>query len=376
MIDPITGTIIGSAISGLFGASSAKSAARQQAIAAQQQAAAQLQAAREANELTAGMYRQGLAIQQPYIRAGQTALGALLGGMNLGQPGMPQPQTMAPTGRMTIGGQGEPMLTTMPVGGAQELPPGMMGGMPMQGGAGGMYVDATGQMVDSQGNVVRQPLLTPQQMGATPEEMAAAGQQYQGRFAETFKPSDIYQDPSYQFRLQEGLRALKAAGAATGTLQTGQGLKDITNYAQQAASQEYQSAYDRFRQQQESLYNRLAGIAGIGQTVGGQAAAGGQQAAGTIGGNIIGGAQRASDLITGGAAAGAAGTMGAAQAIGGGIQGGIQNWMGLQLLRGMQGGGLGYRPTPGLPQGYQTPGAYVGGGYGTGGGYGEGPFGQ
>ena len=52
-------------------------------------------------------------------------------------------------------------------------------------------------------------------------------------------------DPSYQFRLREGQRALEGSAAARGVLRTGGTLRDIINYGQSAASQEAQSAYDR-----------------------------------------------------------------------------------------------------------------------------------
>lgn len=369
-MDP-TLLIGGSLLSGLIGSSAARRAAREQAEAARFAAQQQLQASREANQLVAGMYQQGLMTQAPYLRAGQTALGALMGGMGLGPtagapmsvPGTPMG---APGGRMTIGGQGEPMMTTqpamdftMPVGpGSAEVPE--------------TFTDAAGRTVDAAGNPVQAPVFTPQNYGATPEEMAAAGQAYGGRFTERFTPQDIYSDPSYQFRLDEGLKALRASRAATGMLQTGQGLKDITDYAQRSASQEYQGAYERFRQQQQAAYERLANLAGIGATTGAGMAGAGATAGQTMGQNIIGGTRSASDYLTSGAAAGAAGTMGGAQAIGGGITGGLQNWMGLQLLQGVP--GFGYRPpTPGLPTGYSTPAPYVGGGLGTDFVYGPGP---
>jgi hypothetical protein len=202
------------------------------------------------------------------------------------------------------------------------------------------------------------PGLQPRNLGATPEEMAAAAGQYGGRFTERFTGQDIYRDPSYEFRLQEGLRALRASRAATGMLQTGQGLKDILNYGQQAASQEYQAGYGRFMEQQREAYNRLAALAGTGQTAAGGITQAGQAAGQQIGGNIMGGVGAAGNLLTSGAAAQAAGQVGAANAIGGAIGGGLQNWMTLQYLNRP---GVGYRPTatanaPIIPSYYDVPG--------------------
>jgi hypothetical protein len=184
------------------------------------------------------------------------------------------------------------------------------------------------------------------------------GGPYQGQLQKTFAPSDLTLDPSYQFRLNQGLQALKASGAATGTLQTGQGLKDINDYAQGAASQEYQSAYDRFMNNQNTLYNRLSGIAGLGQNALGTVSGQGQAAAGAAGSNITGaagaaggyrtgGAARSGEYLTSGAAARAAGNVGSTNALMGGITGGLNsglnNWMSLQFLNKIQ-PGVGTRP--------------------------------
>lgn len=52
-------------------------------------------------------------------------------------------------------------------------------------------------------------------------------------------------DPSYKWRLEQGMDALQKSAAARGTLLTGGTLKDLTNYAQGAASQEYGAAFGR-----------------------------------------------------------------------------------------------------------------------------------
>ena len=55
-------------------------------------------------------------------------------------------------------------------------------------------------------------------------------------------------DPGYQFRLQQGQEALERSGAARGVTNTGGTLKNILDYGQQAASQEYGNVYDRAAQ--------------------------------------------------------------------------------------------------------------------------------
>jgi hypothetical protein len=68
---------------------------------------------------------------------------------------------------------------------------------------------------------------------------------------------DLIMDPSYQFRLGEGQKAIERRQNAMGNRFSGAGLTELTRYGQDYASQEYGNAY-----------NRLAGITGTGQTVG------------------------------------------------------------------------------------------------------------
>jgi len=65
---------------------------------------------------------------------------------------------------------------------------------------------------------------------------------------------DWKQDPGYQFRLDEGMRALERGAAARGILQSGGTIRSATRYAQDYASNEYQRVFDR-----------IATIAGRGQ---------------------------------------------------------------------------------------------------------------
>ena len=54
-------------------------------------------------------------------------------------------------------------------------------------------------------------------------------------------------DPGYQFRLQQGQEALERSGAARGVTNTGGPLRNILDYGQQAASQEYGNVFGRQR---------------------------------------------------------------------------------------------------------------------------------
>lgn len=104
-------------------------------------------------------------------------------------------------------------------------------------------------------------------------------------------------DPSYQFRLGEGMKALERTAAARGGLISGGALKAAQRYGQDFASQEFGNAY-----------NRLAGLAGVGQTATGAMGS----AAGTYGAN-------AGNLMTGAAGARASGYVGGANALTSGL---------------------------------------------------------
>lgn len=92
-------------------------------------------------------------------------------------------------------------------------------------------------------------------------------------------------DPSYQFRLNEGLKALERSAAARSGSGGGAALKAITRYGQDYASTEYQKAFDRFRQTQQDRFAQLSNVAGLGYNAAGQA-----------GGNITAGAQYGGDI--------------------------------------------------------------------------------
>ena len=77
---------------------------------------------------------------------------------------------------------------------------------------------------------------------------------------------NFQQDPSYQFRFNEGQKALQRSAAARGTLLSGGFAKALQNYGQQAASQEYGNAYDRAMQ--GYLANRDTNAQNYGQLMG------------------------------------------------------------------------------------------------------------
>lgn len=120
----------------------------------------------------------------------------------------------------------------------------------------------------------------------------------------------MYQDPSYKFRLGEGLKALDRQAAARGGLISGGALKAAQRYGQDVASQEY-----------GTIWNRLAGLAGVGQTSTNQLGG----AAGQYGANV-------GNLMTSGAAARASGYVGGANALSSALGTGLNYYQGQQVL--------------------------------------------
>lgn len=111
-------------------------------------------------------------------------------------------------------------------------------------------------------------------------------------FQKNFGMSDFQEDPGYQFRMQQGMDALQNSAAARGGLMGGNTLKGITDYGQNFASNEYQNAYNRFNNNQSGRFNRLASLAGVGQTANNAVGAAGMNMANNVG-NIETGAANA-----------------------------------------------------------------------------------
>ena len=248
--------------------------ASKQADAAERSAQLQADAAKRAAELQNQQYQQTRQDLSPFMQAGQQAIGTLGQRLNSGY----YDPTMSAQGGMQY---------------AQGLP---------------QY----------------------QQFGIDPM------QQYQ----QASQPLNVNleQDPGYQYRMQEGTRALEGSAAARGGLFSGKTGKDLATFGQNLASQEYGQAYNRALQgrelqnqaynqafnqnlmnqqqgfgqalqsgqfqnqaynqalqnelaQQQQGYNQLYNMAGIGQQAASQGGQFGQQAAQNIGQYGMGAAQ-------------------------------------------------------------------------------------
>lgn len=112
-----------------------------------------------------------------------------------------------------------------------------------------------------------------------------------GSLLETFDMSKFEEDPGAQYRRDQSQKALERSMSAQGVTLGGGGLGSINPQVAQAleqqsqdiASQEYSSAFDRYNIGQQNIFNRLMGVAGMGQGSTGQMGAAGQSYATNVG---------------------------------------------------------------------------------------------
>ncbi len=78
--------------------------------------------------------------------------------------------------------------------------------------------------------------------------------------------SAVQMDPGYQFGLREGQRAIDRQSAAAGGRVSGAALKAAAQYGTDYATTGYSTAYARANQTPTDRLNRLAALAGVGQT--------------------------------------------------------------------------------------------------------------
>jgi len=158
--------------------------------------------------------------------------------------------------------------------------------------------------------------------------------------------------PAYQFQLQQGQQGVLNQDASSQGALSGAALKDLIGYNQNYANTAFNSAFNQYQTQQGNTFQRLAGIAQLGQAAATNTGQQGTALAGQA-------AQSATNIGT----AQAAGTVGAANA----LSGGLSNAATLSALYGGQAGGFGF--TPQDISSYNSPGfnsdalTTVGGGY-------------
>jgi len=140
----------------------------------------------------------------------------------------------------------------------------------------------------------------------------------------TFSVADFWNDPVVQLGYQSGLdlgtKALKNAAPLTTGLDSGAALKELTQFGQDYAGRQAAGSQQRFIGDQTNLYNRYAGLAGLGQT-----------SANTVASSGANAANNTANIITGQGNANAAATIAGANAWSGGLNS-LANFWGQQRM--------------------------------------------
>lgn len=168
------------------------------------------------------------------------------------------------------------------------------------------------QMQQDQFNTINEQQKPYREAGYTALNQLAKGTGDNGYFMHQFDANDLKNNlaPNYDFMLKQGLGQAQNQYNASGGLIGGNALQGLNEFAQNYAGNAYQQAFNNYTANQSNIYNRLANIAGLGQTA--------NQATGNAG---MASAANAGNYLTSAAAAKAAGSVGQANAINSGING-------------------------------------------------------
>jgi len=177
--------------------------------------------------------------------------------------------------------------------------------------------------------------------GGGPNYLAQAAAAQPGQMTE----AQLQQTPGYQFNLSQGLQSTQNAAAARGLGVSGAAMKGAATYATGLADSTYQNQFNNAQTRFSNLvnlntaqqsnvqnqFNRLSGVASLGESAGAQTGALGTQAASTAG-----------SYINQAGLASAAGVTG----VGNALTGAANNYLGYSLLQQAVGkGGTGGYPT-------------------------------
>ena len=140
-----------------------------------------------------------------------------------------------------------------------------------------------------------------------------------------FSLKDFELDPGYQFRMQEGRRAVENSMLARGMGLSGSMLRGVTRYGQGIGSEEFMNAYNRYQTNRANEMNPLQSLAGAAQTSSNTLGS----AAGQLGSSL-------SNLAVGAGNARASAYAGTANALASGIGQGLNYFQGQQAARQQQ----------------------------------------
>lgn len=113
-----------------------------------------------------------------------------------------------------------------------------------------------------------------------------------GSLNRTFTQADLAADVPYsvgmQFGLDQGTQGINRLAAANGNLNSGATLKALAKFGNDYGNQQAGAAQNRFTANQTNTYNRLAGVAGSGQTAANTVDASGAATANALSNTAIG----------------------------------------------------------------------------------------
>lgn len=172
-----------------------------------------------------------------------------------------------------------------------------------------------------------------------------------GSLNSPFTLQDFYQQsPQYKFNLQQGAQGTLNQAASSQGAESGAALSALEAYNQQDANNSYNSAFANYQTQQNNIFNRLSNIAALGSNAGSAGTTGSAQFANSIG-----------NTTSSIGASLAAGQVGQANAISGGIQGAANTFYNQNALQQLLNGGstVNYNPTGAAPGGTTTQDGYI-----------------
>lgn len=243
------------------------------AYEASQAAGAQSSAARNATNAELGMFNTSQANLSPFIQSGNAANNALLQGLGLSAPALTSAQ------------QNQAFVALRNAYGGDDAKAG---------------ADFSARM--AQGPQAFADLIPGL---ATPDTSSMT----KGSLIAPFNPTEAQLEatPGYQFNLSQGQKAVTNANAARGLGVSGAALKGAATFASGLADSTYQNQFNNYQTQQTNDFNRLAGLAQLGQGSAAGVGALAQQTGSSIGSNLIGAgnAQAGADMATGNAVNGA-----------------------------------------------------------------------
>lgn len=162
-----------------------------------------------------------------------------------------------------------------------------------------------------------------------------------GRYAKNFGMSDFTTDPGYQFRLEQGMKALNASAAAKGMGQSGANIKGAIDYGQNKASDEYTNAFNRYQTNRAAQLDPLFKLYSGGQASAAGSAAQAQALGQNLGSTYTNLGQGLGQAAVAGGNAQASGYLNQANAVTNALNQGMSSYMMSNYLSGLGGKGGG-----------------------------------